>query len=248
MQKINQSLYDHLLNYIPNMGNLFFNKDHVNPEVSSNLFTIWKKNNKLGANSFKRPSDMSIYEMKDMKKAGLIRSFGESIELTKKGKEIIKVMILGDSRSVFQDNDTIIDYNEALANTKNIKMAKTKGMKIASNNNLKSNWYKKAQAKDKEPCEDCSVKEAQRARYQGQTQGDEARGVGDASTEYFESRAKELSQEIAIMKSLFDRALKGDNNANGLINDYIQKLKLKGFSQNVIEKEIINPAMYKRRF
>ena len=59
-----------------------------------------------------------------MQKEGLVKSIGENIELTEKGAKVIKVMILGDERSSFEDNNIIIDYNQALSNTKNVKEAK----------------------------------------------------------------------------------------------------------------------------
>ena len=275
MKKTNQTIYDSLLNNIPNLGKLLFNNDYINPNISSNLFKIWKKSNKIGSNKFKRPSNIPIHDIKDMVKAGLVRNIGENIELTKKGKNIIKVMILGDDRSIFDSDNTIIDYNEALANTKNLKTAGSKKIKISNNKKQGKNWYKKAKTFDKkrkhifdwslqccgspetsrkdpykpnkECIESCSVKEAQRARYKGQTQGDESRSTSDSSTEYFKSRAQELSEEIATMRSLFDRALKGDVKAKESIDDYKQNLKEKGYSKNVIEKEIISPAMYKMR-
>ena len=66
-----------------------------------------------------------------MQKQGLIKVVGSNIEMTQKGSDVIRVMILGDDRSSFDKADFIIDYNQALSNTKNIKMAK-KEQKVAN--------------------------------------------------------------------------------------------------------------------
>jgi hypothetical protein len=62
-----------------------------------------------------------------MKKANLVITIGDKIEITKKGENIIKVMVLGDDRSIYDKNSMTedIDYNTALNNTKNIKTSKT---------------------------------------------------------------------------------------------------------------------------
>ena len=67
---------------------------------------------------------MSVSEIDNMQKAGLAKMVGNEVEVTAKGSEIIKVMILGDDRSVFEDTPVVIDYNQALSNTKNLKTAK----------------------------------------------------------------------------------------------------------------------------
>ena len=48
-------------------------------------------------------------DIKKMKESGLIRTVGKNIEITDKGAEVIKIMVLGDDRSTFEDNDLIID-------------------------------------------------------------------------------------------------------------------------------------------
>ena len=128
MKKISQSLYDSLINLMPSLKNTIRNKEYIDSKVSSDLFTIWQTGNKIKSNIFKRPITMSINDVNRMKKAELIRSIGDNIEITKKGEDVIKIMILGDDRSVFENSEIIIDYNQALSNTKNIKTSSKKKM------------------------------------------------------------------------------------------------------------------------
>lgn len=129
MYKNNQSIFNNLINLFPNFIKNK-EKDYVSPSVSADLFRIWKKAIKVNENTYKRPITCSTFDVEKMKNAGLIKSIGENIEITKKGQNIIKVMILGDDRSIFEDTEIIIDYNTALTNTKNVKTAKNK--KIAN--------------------------------------------------------------------------------------------------------------------
>jgi len=132
MNKISQSLYDSLINLMPSLQNSIRNKDYIDSKVSSNLFTIWQKGNRIRNNTFKKPATMPISDINKMKKAGLINYLRDNIELTKKGEDVIKVMILGDDRSIFEDSEIIIDYNIALSNVKNVKVASGKKMAIST--------------------------------------------------------------------------------------------------------------------
>ena len=65
-----------------------------------------------------------------MQKAGLVKVIGDNFEVTEKGANVIKVMILGDDRSIFEEDGVNLDFHTALDNTKNIKTAKKR--KVAS--------------------------------------------------------------------------------------------------------------------
>ena len=121
MKKTNQSIFDSLLRIYPD---LVPTKDHINPTAAKSLFNIWKTSTKLGENMYKRPATLALSDVQAMKESGLARQVGDKIEITEKGAEVIRIMVLGDDRSCFEDSDIIVDYNTALRNTKNIKVAK----------------------------------------------------------------------------------------------------------------------------
>lgn len=125
MRKNAQSIFDRLLELMPGLNIPGARgKDYVEPSVAESLFSVWRTG-KTGSDkkTFKRPTALAHDDIQKMKSAGLIRSMGDNIELTTKGEKVIKIMILGDERSSFENNDLIIDYNQALDNTKGIKTA-----------------------------------------------------------------------------------------------------------------------------
>ena len=61
-------------------------------------------------------------DLQRMQKADLVKVIGDKFEVTEKGANVIKVMILGDDRSVFEENGLNVDYHTALDNTKNVKV------------------------------------------------------------------------------------------------------------------------------
>lgn len=126
MKKEGQSFIDTLIQLMPGlMQNKFIShsKDFVNSAAADSLFSVWKNSSTKGK-TFVRPRTMSMAEVKNMEDEGLVKAVGSNLEITSKGEKVIKVMILGDSRSIFEDNDVIIDYNQALSNTNNVKTAK----------------------------------------------------------------------------------------------------------------------------
>ena len=131
MRKNSQSIFDRLLEIMPQLKlPNSKGKDHIGSDVAKSLFSIWRtgKTNS-DKRTFKRPVSLAYDDIQKMKSAGLIKFIGDNIEITSKGEKVIKIMILGDERSSFDDNDIIIDYSQALDNTK--------GMKTANNNMIK---------------------------------------------------------------------------------------------------------------
>ena len=126
MIKGQQSILDTLLQILPNRKVTVQNKDYVDSKAAKTLFSIWRTaENKIKDRVYKRPSTLSLSEIEIMQKEGLIKIINNNIEVTDKGQKVIKVMILGDDRSSFdKEGDIIIDYNIALSNTKDIKVAK----------------------------------------------------------------------------------------------------------------------------
>ncbi len=128
--KKSQSILDTLINLLPRKyrdNYIIKGKDYVEPSVAKTLFSIWRTGeNKDNEKVYKRPNTIAHDDLEKMKKAGLIRVIGENIEITEKGAKVINIMILGDDRSSFENNDLIIDYNEALDSTKGLKIAKKK--------------------------------------------------------------------------------------------------------------------------
>ncbi len=128
--KKSQSILDNLINLLPRRyrdNYIIRGKDYVEPSVAKTLFSIWRTGeSKNNEKIYKRPSTVAHDDLEKMKKAGLIRVIGENIEITEKGAKVINIMILGDDRSSFEDNELIIDYNQALDSTKGLKIAKKK--------------------------------------------------------------------------------------------------------------------------
>ena len=138
MKKYSQGWVDNLINLMPNLKNNFPLKDgknYVNAGAAKSLFLVWKNAVKQGDKVYRRPTTVSLSEVTNMQEEGLVRSIGDKLEVTNKGEEVIKIMILGDDRSIYEDKGFVIDYNEALSNIKNVKTANKKKLKVADENN-----------------------------------------------------------------------------------------------------------------
>ena len=134
MHKYGQSsIWDNLIRIMPELKDrIMKSPDYVDPIAAKSLYNIWrtgsqKQNDKI----YKKPATIGTEEVNRMKQAGLITAIGDNLEITEKGAKIINVMILGDDRSIFEDDGSNVDYNKALDNTKGIKTAKS--LKVASN-------------------------------------------------------------------------------------------------------------------
>lgn len=127
MKKHSQSsVWDSLLNIFPEFKN-DINKsgDNIDPIAAQSLYDIWRTGSqKKGKNVYKKPPTVGQEEVNRMKNSGLVKAFGENIEITEKGAKALRIMILGDEKSIFEDDGSIIDYHKALNNTKGVKTAK----------------------------------------------------------------------------------------------------------------------------
>ena len=145
-----RSLIDFLVQLVPdwNGGPIFITTkptNRIDDKAAKTLFAIWKDDkNVVDDKVLAKPVNIGIDDIDRMAQAGLIKSHGETLEVTDKGAEIIKTMILGDDKSAFEDMGDILDFKQALANTKP-KLAKNKRKtKVASKQSKESgNWYKR---------------------------------------------------------------------------------------------------------
>lgn len=134
MKKQSQSIWDNLISLMPNLNRYMNTKENVDPQAAKTLYNIWRTSSvdKQNKTTFKRPDNIGLDSLERAKKDGLIKIVGSSIEVTDKGQEALKVMILGDNSSAFDKRKIDIDYHTALKNVKNLKTAKKN--KLASNN------------------------------------------------------------------------------------------------------------------
>jgi len=122
--KISKSIFDSIIDFLPNIQ-ISRHKDFINPVAATNLYRIWKNSpNKMGKKIYERPATMGSNDLEDMKKSGLVKVVGNNIEITSKGENVIRVMILGDDRSSYEEDGIIMDYNTSLKNIKSVKTAK----------------------------------------------------------------------------------------------------------------------------
>lgn len=125
MKKTSQSIFDTLIRLMPDLApRLQSHGDYVDPSAANSLFSIWRSEKKLGNRTYRRPPTMGVEELRRMKDAGLIQLVGDQVQITDKGSKIIRIMVLGDDRSIFEDSDKLIDYTKALRETKGLKTAK----------------------------------------------------------------------------------------------------------------------------
>jgi predicted methyltransferase len=125
IQKFNQSsLLDFLVDQFKNKT-----KDRVDIKIADALFSIWKdKRNKISDTVFRKPITISSTELERAQDEGLIKLIGDKIEITAKGAKVLKTMILGDERSIFEDNGKNVDYKTAenITKTRQKKYSKQK--------------------------------------------------------------------------------------------------------------------------
>ena len=148
MRKQSQSsIWDKLIQIMPEFTEQVTKSPHyVDPIAAKSLYNIWRTGSqKQSEKVFKKPVTIGKEEATRMKDAGLIKLIGDNIEITEKGSKVINIMILGDDRSVFEDDGIAIDYNLALDQTKGIKVAKR--LKVAS-----TDWWTRYAQQAKYQC------------------------------------------------------------------------------------------------
>lgn len=125
--KQNQSVVDQLIQLLPNLNiQVVDNQNKINQSAARMLYELWRSGEKINKNIFKKSTKLGSLEYKLLEDEGLAKIYSDRIEITKTGNDVIKVMILGDDRSIFEDNGVPIAHNIAIANinTKNASRCK----------------------------------------------------------------------------------------------------------------------------
>jgi len=139
MKKEQQSyILDLLIEKIPGLDISLINKqDTVTSSAANALYKIWRDpKNKVSGSMYKKPTTLSSSDLEYMQKEGLIRSIGDRVQITSKGSEIIRVMVLGNDRSSFSKDAVVIDYYSAKKN------ATTRPVSIkAENKKNEDRWW-----------------------------------------------------------------------------------------------------------
>ena len=144
IEKHSQSVFDYLVVLLPEISKDVTN-EYVDPHSAKKLFSMWRdEKNVVDERTLRRPTDVSAQDVAALEKAGLVTRMGDNVEITTKGADVIKVMILGDDKSVFEPDDVIINYADALASS-NAPQTRIAGRKtvLSSDINEKAsnNWW-----------------------------------------------------------------------------------------------------------
>jgi hypothetical protein len=129
------SIWDNLIKIMPEFKEkIIKSPDYIDPTIARSLYNIWRTGSQDDKNKiFKKPVALGQEEINRIKDSGLIQAIGDNLQITDKGQKIIRIMILGDDRSVFEDDGLIVEYNKALD--------KTKGVKVAKIHKIASGWW-----------------------------------------------------------------------------------------------------------
>jgi len=82
----------------------------------------------------RKPISISSQILEKMQRNGLVRALGDRLEVTSKGSEVIKTMILGNENSALENKTQKVGYKEAVAH------ARKNSLKKMSQQNVKSWW------------------------------------------------------------------------------------------------------------
>lgn len=124
----NSNLFDALIKRMPSLADgLVKQAKYTQASVASNLYKIWlDENNQVGKKVFKKSSKISTAELSGLIASGLVKQIGDKIQITEKGSEVIKVMVLGDDRSIYEDDGKQINFKIASSNVKQTSKSKKK--------------------------------------------------------------------------------------------------------------------------
>jgi len=106
------------------------------------LMAVWEDvANKVADKKFKRPATMSQRDIQELEVAGYIKQHGDNIVMTKKGSDLIKIMLLNDNSHTFDEEKNEISEIFSKGSDKKIKRA-------SSDNVIPTicccNWYKRS--------------------------------------------------------------------------------------------------------
>lgn len=128
------SILDLILEQMPGLQFTMDKTDKtIEESLAKNLYSIWRnEKNKVSSKVYKRPDGVSSSVIEDLTKEGFVRAIGDKLELTSKGSDIIKTMILGNNKSTFEGGDKDISYRIASQNV-NSKAESIKAKKKKQN-------------------------------------------------------------------------------------------------------------------
>lgn len=120
------SIMDFISDYFP----ISKKENNIDNEAATDLYNIWKDSkSNISTTVLRKPTTLPAHKVEIMQKAGLVYQNGNNLEITNKGKDVIKIMILGNDSSIFDEKR--MDYISAKNNT-GVRTAKKIG-RIASN-------------------------------------------------------------------------------------------------------------------
>lgn len=103
------SIVDFLIDLMPEFKRM--KSEFVEHSVADKLFSIWNNpKNKVGNRVYKAPKNVSPKDIEEMQKAGLVSKVGNDIQITTKGSNIIKTIILGNDKSALEREGETRNY------------------------------------------------------------------------------------------------------------------------------------------
>jgi len=129
------SILDLILEQMPQLQ-IELNRQNTIAEASArDLYAVWREEkNKVSSKIYNKPKTLSSERLDDLQKQGLIRLVGDKVEITSKGSEIIKTMILGNDKSALEKGGSDISYHTASENIAKRSMKK-------QNRKAEDNWW-----------------------------------------------------------------------------------------------------------
>ena len=136
MRKQQQSYFlDFLLDNVPGLNIGQRRVNGTEDSAADILYGIWKNpKNRISSKTYKKPDTLSEKELDSIKESGLVLQIGDKLQVTGKGSEIIKVMVLGNDKSSFSKESNSIDYITAKTNVKSRSLKK-------ENENKENDWW-----------------------------------------------------------------------------------------------------------
>jgi hypothetical protein len=138
MEKFSQnSIVDFLVNLMPELARI--KNEFVNHTIADKLYAIWQNpENKVGNRVYKIPKTISAKDIEEMQKVGLVSKIGDTVQITSKGSNIVKTIILGNDKSALDKEGESRNYVTA---SKYVKLPS----KLTRKNSSKfaQNWWKK---------------------------------------------------------------------------------------------------------
>ena len=131
------SVVDFLVQNFPQLG-LGQEIHDETSEAAEALYNIWAdERNQISEKILRKPISVSSQTLDKMQRNGLVRALGDRLEVTSKGSEVIRTMILGNESSALENKTQKISYKAAVTHSN-----KKTGSKKMSDLKGKSWWSK----------------------------------------------------------------------------------------------------------